>query len=115
LKNYTQPYVVLLCGCNECIGASSGDFYRFFREDMQALVGGGDALFGVQTGGTADDHQIHGAVFQEGGEVLIRSSSVFVAEMSDFFEVGAVDSGDFDPGDGSGRAGVSFRDVAAAD
>jgi hypothetical protein len=39
---------------------------------------------------------------------------VFAAEAGDLFGVGAVDCGDFDPGDGAGGAGVSFRDVAAA-
>jgi hypothetical protein len=40
---------------------------------------------------------------------------VFAAEAGDFFGISSVDGGDFDSGDGAYGAGVSFRDVAAAD
>ena len=40
---------------------------------------------------------------------------MFAAEESDFSGVGSVDGGDFDARDGTGGAGVGFRDVAAAD
>jgi hypothetical protein len=54
-------------------------------------------------------------MFYEGFEILIGSAAVFAAEAGDFFGVGSVDSGDFDPGDGASSAGVRLRDVAAAD
>jgi hypothetical protein len=105
----------LFCGFDEGVGASGTDFNWFFCQDVQAVTRGGDALRGVEAGGTADDDEIHGAMLQESVEVLIGSAAVFAAEASDFFGVGSLDRGNFDSGDGTGGAGVGFRNVAAAD
>jgi hypothetical protein len=82
---------------------------------VEAITGGGDSLRGVQAGRTSDDDELHGAMLQEGVEVLIGSAAVLAAEAGDFFGVSSVDGGDFDARDGSSGASMSFRDVAAAD
>ena len=69
LKNHAKMDVGLFCGFDERVGARGADFNGFFRKDVQTLTGGGDALGGVEAGGTADDHEIHGAMFQEGIEI----------------------------------------------
>lgn len=114
LKDDAEFYVGLFRGFDKGLGARGSNFDRFFREHVQALTGGGNALSGVEAGGAAKDDEIHGAMLQKGVEGLIRSAAVFAAEAGDFFGVGAVHGGDFDAGDGEGGAGVGFRDVAAA-
>ena len=54
-------------------------------------------------------------MLQERVEVLIRTASVFAAEVCRFFGVGPVNGGDFDSGDGKSGAGVGLRDIAATD
>jgi len=115
LKNDAELDLGLSCGFDERIGARGADFNGLFREDVQTMAGGGDALRGVQAGGAADDGEIHGAMIEEGAKVLIARAAVFAAEASDFFGVPSVDGGDFDAGDNTSGAGVRFRDVAAAD
>ena len=57
LKNHAELDFGLFCGFDEGVGACGTDFDRFFRKDVQAVSGRGDALRGVQSGRTADDHQ----------------------------------------------------------
>jgi hypothetical protein len=115
LKNHAKLDMGLFCSVDESVGTRGADFNRFFREDVEALTGGGNALRSVEAGGTADDYKIHRAMFQEGVELLIRRAAVFAAETGDFFGVGSMDGGDFDSGDGTCSASVGLGDVAAAD
>jgi len=115
LKDDAELYAGLFCGFDEGVGARGGDFDWFFRQDVKAVAGGGDALGGVEAGGAAKDDEIHGAMIEEGVEVLVWSAAMLAAKAGDFFGVGSVDGGDFDAGDGAGGARVGFRDVAAAD
>jgi len=114
-ENHAELNLGLFCGFDEGVGTRDADFDGFFRKDVQAMTGGGDALGSVQAGRTADNDELHGAMSQEGVEVLIGSAAVFTAEAGDFFGVGSVDGRDFGAGDGVRGAGVGFRDVAAAD
>ena len=115
LKNHAELDFGLFCGFDEGVGACGTDFDRFFRKDVQAVSGRGDALRGVQSGRTADDHEIHGAMLEEGVEVMVGRAAVFAAEVGEFFGVGSVDRGDFDSRNGTGGTGVGHRDVAPAD
>src|SRR6266699_293058 len=63
LKNHTELDFGLSRGCDEGVGACRADFDGFFRQDVQAAAGRGDALGGMEAGGTADNHEIHGAMF----------------------------------------------------
>lgn len=63
LKNHAELEFGLFCGFDEGVGTRGADFDRFLSKDVQALTGSADALGGVKAGGTADDHEIHGAMF----------------------------------------------------
>jgi len=115
LKNDAEFYLGLFRSFNEGVRARGADFDRLLRKDVQAVTGGGNALRGVEAGGTADNDEIHGAMIEEGFEIWVGRGAVLAGETGDFFGIGSVDGGDFDAGDGPGGAGVGFRDVAAAD
>ena len=115
LKDHAKLDAGLFCGDDESVGALGADFDGLFREDMEARAGGSDALRGVEAGRAAENDEFHGAMAEEGVEVLIGSSAMFAAEVGDFFGVGAVDGGDFYAGDSTRGASVGFRDVAATD
>src|SRR5207245_4633134 len=100
---------------DEGVGARGADFDRLFREDMEAMAGRGDALGGMEAGRAADDDEIHGAMIEEGVEVLIGRTAMFAGEAGDLVGGGSVDGRDFDARDRAGGASVGFRDVAAAD
>src|SRR5207247_10959439 len=64
----------------------SSDLDRFFRENMQAALGRGNTLGGVQPGRAADGNQIHRTVSEERVEVLIRFSAMRAAESTDLLD-----------------------------
>jgi len=69
LKNHAELDFGLFRSFDEGVGARGADFDRFLGEDMEAVAGGGDALRGVEAGGSADHHEVHGAMIEEGFEV----------------------------------------------
>ncbi|OLC83114.1 MAG: hypothetical protein AUH66_03325 [Acidobacteria bacterium 13_1_40CM_4_57_6] len=62
LKNHTELDIGFLCCFDEGVGARSVDFDGLFREDVEALAGGGDALGGVEAGRGTDEYEIHGTM-----------------------------------------------------
>jgi len=82
LKDHAELHFGLSCGFDEGVGTRDADFDRFFRKDVEAMMGGGDALRCVQAGRAADDHQIHGAMLQEGVEILIALDAARLAAES---------------------------------
>jgi hypothetical protein len=79
------------------------------------MVGGGDALLGVEAGGSADDNEVERLVGEEGGEVGVRLGLVFGGEAGNGLRICAVDGGELNAEDGAGGAGVRLGDVAGAD
>src|SRR5580658_10186682 len=69
----------------------------------------------MQPRGTANDHQIHRPVLQKLVEALVGPATIFAAETRNLFFVGSVNRCNFHAGNGTRRASVRFRYVAAAD
>src|SRR6266849_1217 len=114
LENYCEFYVGFVGGGDEGVGFSCGNVDRLFGEDVEAVLGGGDALLGMEAGGSAEDDEVERFVGEEGGEVGERLGVVFGGEVGDGLRICAVDGGDLHAGDGAGGAGVGLRDVAGA-
>ena len=62
LKNDAELDIGFFCGFDEQVGARSADFDGLFRENVEALTCGGDALRSVKSGGGTDDDEIHGTM-----------------------------------------------------
>src|SRR6266849_5034673 len=115
LEDYSELYVGFVGGGDEGIGFSRRNVDGFFGEDVEAVLGGGDALLGVKAGGSAEDDEVEGLVCEKGAEVGVGFGVVFGGEARDALRICAVDGGELDAGDGAGGAGVGLCDVTGAD
>ncbi len=115
LENYGELYVGFVSGGDEGVGFSCRYVDGFFSEDVEAVLGGGDALLGVKAGGSAEDDEVEGLVREKGGEVGVGFGVVFGGKARDTLRICAVDGGELDARDGASGAGMRLRDVTGAD
>ena len=97
------------------IGARGGRIDRFFGEDVQAVLRRRDALLRVQSGRTADDHQVHRSVIEEAAEVVVGRSAGARREPLRPIAPPSADGDDARAVDLCGRVGMGLTDVARAD
>jgi len=115
LEDYGELYVGFVGGGDEGVCFFCRNVDGLFGEDVEAMVGGGNALLGVKAGGSTEDDEVERLVREEGGEVGVRLGMVFGGEAGNGLRICAVDGGDLDGGDGTSGAGVGLGDVAGAD
>src|SRR5690606_1463215 len=84
-------------------------------DDMPPAPAGGDALFGMKTGRTADRDDVHRFVIEERIERVVGRCAVRLGQPSGALHVAAVDRDDLHAGDGRCGARMRLADVPCAE
>ena len=99
---------------DEFIRPARADVNRLFRQNVQALLGRGDALSGMQSRWTPNNDEIHRAVRQKRREIRVRSPAMFDTEFASLLRIGSVYRSNLYTGNGARRPRMRLRNIAAA-